>query len=64
MVKVKEVVKIDKENLDKLTIQILQQCFDEEIQVLKKHLDWKRYEKVLRSLEDRPDKEDFPDYDK
>ena len=64
MVKVKEVVKIDKENLDKLTIQILQQCFDKEIEELKKHLDWKRYEKVLRSLEDRPDKEDFPDYDK
>ena len=42
MVKVKEVVKIDKENLDKLTIQILQQCFDEEIEELKKHLDWKR----------------------
>ena len=64
MVKVKEVVKIDKENLDKLTIQILQQCFDEEIEELEKHLDWKRYEKVLRNLEDVPDKEDFPDNDK
>tara|TARA_R100000655_G_scaffold46031_4_gene82932 strand:- start:556 stop:750 length:195 start_codon:yes stop_codon:yes gene_type:complete len=64
MVKVKEVVKINKENLDKLTIQILQQCFDEEIEELEKHLDWKRYEKVLRNLEDVPDKEDFPDNDK
>ena len=64
MVKVKEVVKINKENLDKLTIQILQQCFDEEIEELKKHLDWKRYEKELRNLEDEPDKGDFPDNDK
>ena len=39
-------------------VQKLQQELDS-LEKISKNLDWKRYEKVLRDQEDRPDKEDF-----
>ena len=39
-------------------VQKLQQELDE-LEKISKNLDWKRYEKVLRDQEDRPDMEDF-----
>mgnify|MGYP003109958724 FL=1 len=43
-------------------VQKLQQELDE-LEKISKNLDWKRYEKVLRKQEDRPDMEDFPKND-
>lgn len=40
-------------------VQKLQQELDE-LEKISKDLDWKRYEKILRKQEDRPDMEDFP----
>lgn len=40
-------------------VQKLQQELDY-LEKISKNLDWKRYEKVLRDQEDRPDMEDFP----
>lgn len=39
-------------------VQKLQQELDY-LEKISKNLDWKRYEKILRDQEDRPDKEDF-----
>jgi ribosomal protein S19E (S16A) len=39
-------------------VQKLQQELDS-LEKISKNLDWKRYEKILREQEDRPDKEDF-----
>lgn len=39
-------------------VQKLQQELDS-LEKISKNLDWKRYEKILRDQEDRPDKEDF-----
>lgn len=39
-------------------VQKLQQELDA-LEKINKNLDWKRYEKLLREQEDRPDKEDF-----
>ena len=39
-------------------VQKLQQELDA-LEKINKNLDWKRYEKLLRDQEDRPDKEDF-----
>jgi ribosomal protein S19E (S16A) len=39
-------------------VQKLQQELDA-LEKINKKLDWKRYEKLLREQEDRPDKEDF-----
>jgi len=30
------------------------------LEKISKNLDWKRYERILRDQEDRPDMEDFP----
>jgi|TARA_A100001391_G_scaffold188333_1_gene158844 hypothetical protein len=40
-------------------VQRLQQELDT-LEEISKNLDWKRYERVLRDQEDRPDMEDFP----
>ena len=40
-------------------VQKLQQELDY-LEKIRKNLDWKRYEKILRNQEDRPDMEDFP----
>jgi hypothetical protein len=40
-------------------VQRLQQELDY-LEKISKNLDWKRYERVLRDQEDRPDMEDFP----
>jgi len=40
-------------------VQKLQQELDT-LEEISKNLDWKRYERVLRDQEDRPDMEDFP----
>ena len=40
-------------------VQKLQQELDT-LEKISKNLDWKRYEKILRDQEDRPDMEDFP----
>tara|TARA_R100000700_G_C3129227_1_gene115106 strand:+ start:560 stop:763 length:204 start_codon:yes stop_codon:yes gene_type:complete len=40
-------------------VQKLQQELDS-LEKISKNLDWKRYEKILRKQEDRPDMEDFP----
>lgn len=40
-------------------VQRLQQELDT-LEEISKTLDWKRYERVLRDQEDRPDMEDFP----
>ena len=40
-------------------VQKLQQELDY-VEKISKNLDWKRYEKILRNQEDRPDMEDFP----
>jgi hypothetical protein len=40
-------------------VQRLQQELDA-LEKISKNLDWKRYERVLRDQEDRPDMEDFP----
>tara|TARA_R100001591_G_C4258692_1_gene159137 strand:- start:203 stop:394 length:192 start_codon:yes stop_codon:yes gene_type:complete len=58
----KEIIEAKKRG-DKLAVQKLQQELDHLEQISKK-LDWDRYYKLLRSLEDRPDKEDFPKDDK
>jgi len=39
-------------------VQKLQQELDA-LEKISKNLDWKRYERILRDQEDRPDKEDF-----
>ena len=39
-------------------VQKLQQELDA-LEKISKNLDWKRYERILRAQEDRPDKEDF-----
>ena len=39
-------------------VQKLQQELDS-LEKISKNLDWKRYERILRAQEDRPDKEDF-----
>jgi len=64
MEKLKKIIRIAKEEGDKETVQKLQQEFDAELEKIRKNLDWKRYEEVLRGLEDKPDMEDFPKYDK
>jgi len=40
-------------------VQKLQQELDA-LEKISKNLDWKRYERILRDQEDRPDMEDFP----
>ena len=40
-------------------VQKLQQELDA-LEKISKNLDWKRYEKVLREQEERPEMEDFP----
>ena len=60
MEKLKKIIRIAKDEGDKETVQKLQQAFDAELEEIRKNLDWKRYEEVLRDLEDKPDMEDFP----
>jgi len=60
MEKLKKIIRIAKEEGDKEAVQKLQQAFDAELEEIRKNLDWKRYEEVLRDLEDKPDMEDFP----
>ena len=60
MEKLKKIIRIAKKEGDKEAVQKLQQAFDLELEEIRKNLDWKRYEEVLRGLEDKPDMEDVP----
>ena len=55
----KAIIKAKNEG-NKHLVQRLQQELDA-LQEISDNLDWPRYEKALRKLEDKPDMEDFPD---
>jgi len=60
---IKKAILKAKEDGNTALVQRLQQELDE-LEKIRQNLDWDRYEKelsVLRKLEDKPDKEDFPD---
>jgi hypothetical protein len=60
---IKKAILKAKEQGNTALVQRLQQELDV-LEQIRQNLDWDRYEKeltVLRKLEDKPDKEDFPD---
>jgi hypothetical protein len=60
---IKKAILKAKEQGNTALVQRLQQELDA-LEQIRQNLDWDRYEKeltVLRKLEDKPDKEDFPD---
>jgi hypothetical protein len=60
---IKKAILKAKEDGNTALVQRLQQELDV-LEQIRQNLDWDRYEKelsVLRKLEDKPDKEDFPD---